>query len=454
MEFNKINNFLGDSSDKVPRFVTKKWIEIHPQSTSDFNTSKRIKFKTSMLRSDLCDYSEAYVWIKGDVTATDPIPNLIFNDYFAFKNNAPFISCVSKINNKLVENAEDLDVVMPMYNLLEYSKNYQKTSGSLFNYYRDEPSHDYFGGDTDDRDINISIDSNSKSFAYKTSLNDPLPLPLVDHKQTGNNIDLAVPLKHLGNFWRNLNVLLINCEISMELSWTDKSVLVRKAYREAKAATATAAAIAKIESPTDATFKITDCKLYVPVVTLATENENKLFEMLKSGFKRTVRWNTYMSYISNQAKNSNLSYLIDPTFEKVNRLFVLSFENEDDRRSYYKYYVPNVEIKNYNVLIDGNPFFELPVKNIEETYEKILQISDDNGYFTKGNLLDFNYFKEHYKMIAIDLSKQIALENKDMKQQINFIGSLDRVGRATMFFIIEKQEETVIEFSPNYTSIV
>ena len=192
----------------------------------------------------------------------------------------------------------------------------------------------------------------------------------------------------------------------------------------------------------------------MPVVTLSTENENKLFEMLKSGFKRVIKWNKYMSYISDQVKNSNLNYLIDPTFDKVNRLFVLSFENEDDRRSYYKYYVPNVEIKNCNVLIDGNPFFELPVKNIEETYEKILQISDDNGYFTRGYFLDFNYFKKHYKMIAIYLSKQIALENKDTRQQINFIGNLDFDGGATMFFIIEKQEETVIEFSLNYASIV
>ena len=92
MEFNKINNLLGDSSDKVARFVTKKWIEVHPQSTKDFNPNKQIKFKTPMLRSDLCDYSEAYVLVKGDVTATDPTPNIIFNDYFAFKNNAPFIS--------------------------------------------------------------------------------------------------------------------------------------------------------------------------------------------------------------------------------------------------------------------------------------------------------------------------------------------------------------------------
>ena len=247
--------------------------------------------------------------------------------------------------------------------------------------------------------------------------------------------------------------MLINCEVSLNLSWTDKCVLVSRSHRNEPNPQPNPPVNA-INSPSEAKFTMADCKLDVPVVTLSTENENKLFEMLKSGFKRTVKWNKYMSYISNQTKNSNLNYLIDPPFEKVNRLFVLSFENEDDRTSYYKYYVPKVEIKNYNVLIDENPFFELPVKNIEEAYEKILQISDDNGYFTRGNLLDFNYFKKYYQMMAIDLSKQIALENKDTKQQINFIGSLDREEGATMFFIIEKQEETVIEFSLNYASIV
>ena len=125
MEFHKINNFLGDSSDKVPRFVTKKWIEIHPQSTSDFNTSKQIKFKTSMLRSGLCDYSEAYVWVKGDVVAANQNDNDSFNKKFPFTNKALFISCISKINGKLVENAEDLDVVMPMYNLQKLWKNFR-----------------------------------------------------------------------------------------------------------------------------------------------------------------------------------------------------------------------------------------------------------------------------------------------------------------------------------------
>ena len=115
--------------------------------------------------------------------------------------------------------------------------------------------------------------------------------------------------------------------------------------------------------------------------------------------------------------------------------------------------MPSVEIKDYSVLIDGNAFFELPIKNIEETYEKIIQITDHSGYYTRGNLLDYEYFKEHYKLIAIDLRKQIELENKDIKQHINFIGNLERDNGA-MFFIIEKSEETIIEFLQNYASIV
>ena len=160
-----------------------------------------------------------------------------------------------------------------------------------------------------------------------------------------------------------------------------------------------------------------------------------------------------MSQMSNQNKNNNLNYLIDLTFSNVNRLFVLSFENEDDRTSYYQYYMPSVEIEDYNVLIDDNAFFELPVKNTEETYEKITHITD-HSYYTRGNLLDYEYFKEHYKLIVIDLSKKIELENKDIKQQINFIGNLERDDGAVMFFIIEKSEETVIQFLQNYASIV
>ena len=124
--------------------------------------------------------------------------------------------------------------------------------------------------------------------------------------------------------------------------------------------------------------------------------------------------------MSNQTKSNNLNYLIDPTFTNVNRLFVLTFENEDDRTSFSEYYVPKVEIKDFNVLVDGEPFFEISVKHKEEAYEAIIEITKNNNY-TTDNLLDYEYFKDHYKLIAIDLSKQIELENPDLKQQINFI---------------------------------
>ena len=128
--------------------------------------------------------------------------------------------------------------------------------------------------------------------------------------------------------------------------------------------------------------------------------------------------------MSNQTKNNNLNYLIDPTFTNVNKLFVLTFQNEDNRTSFSKYYVPKVEIKVFNVLIDEKPFFGIPVKNKEEAYEAIIEMSKNNDY-TTGNLLDYEYFKDHCQLIAIDLSKQIELENPDLKQQINFIGMLE-----------------------------
>ena len=127
----------------------------------------------------------------------------------------------------------------------------------------------------------------------------------------------------------------------------------------------------KIDAPSNVTFKITDTKLYVPVVTLSTEDDNNFLEQLKSGFKRTIKWNKYRSEITNQTKTNYLNYLIDPKFAKVNRLFVLSFENEEDRISFSKYYVPKVEIKDFNVLIDRKSFFDVAVKNKEEAMKKL-----------------------------------------------------------------------------------
>ena len=156
--------------------------------------------------------------------------------------------------------------------------------------------------------------------------------------------------------------------------------------------------------------------------------------------------------MSNQTKNNNLNHLIDPTFTNVNRIFVLSYENEDNRASFSKYYIPKVEINDFNVLIDGKPFFEISVKNKEEAYEAIIEMSKNNDH-TTGNLLDYEYFEDHYKLIAKDLSKQIEFGNPDLKQQINFIGRLEE-NNATMFFIIEKKEETTFDFSQNFVVVV
>ena len=164
MEYQKITNLLDATSDNVTRFITKKWVEIHDQSGSAedrYKPSKQIRFKTSMLRSDLCDYSDAYIVVKGDITLTKTNGRGIIdirNRFLAFKNNAPFTNCISKINNVLIDNAEDLDVVMPMYNLLECSKNYTKTTGSLWNYYRDEPN------DFPANNYNADPITNSESF--------------------------------------------------------------------------------------------------------------------------------------------------------------------------------------------------------------------------------------------------------------------------------------------------
>ena len=209
--------------------------------------------------------------------------------------------------------------------------------------------------------------------------------------------------------------------------------------------------------PTGLKFQIKYTKLYVPVVTLSKENDIELLEQLKTGFKTTIKWNKYISQMSVENNNNNLHYLIDPTFTNGNRLFVLSFEiieenniKKDCKNSFSHYYIPKVQIKDFNVLIDGKSFFDMSVKNDEKAYEKIIEMSNNNDY-TTGNLLDFGYFKKHYKLIAIDLSKQTKLKDP---QQINFIGKLAKNTGATMFFIIEKSEETTFNFSQNSVTIL
>ena len=156
--------------------------------------------------------------------------------------------------------------------------------------------------------------------------------------------------------------------------------------------------------------------------------------------------------MTTEAVNNNLNSLVDPTFTNVNRLFVLAYQNADDRKSFSQFYLPKVIVKDYNVIIDKLAFFDLPIKTEEETYEKIIDISRNNEY-TTDKLLDYDYFKKYYKLIAIDLSKQQVLQEiEDLIQQINFIGRLAEA--ANVFIIIEKKEHAIIEFSQNFANVL
>ena len=156
--------------------------------------------------------------------------------------------------------------------------------------------------------------------------------------------------------------------------------------------------------------------------------------------------------MTTEAINNNLNILIDPTFTNVNRLFVLAYQNADDRQSFYQFYLPNVMVKDFNVIIDKLTYFDLPIKTEEEAYEKIIDISRNNEY-TTGNLSNYDYFKKHYKLIAIDLRKQQVLkENEDLIEQINFLGRLENA--ANVFIIIEKKENTILEFSQNLANVI
>ena len=156
--------------------------------------------------------------------------------------------------------------------------------------------------------------------------------------------------------------------------------------------------------------------------------------------------------MTTEAVNNNLNILIDPTFTNANRLFVLAYQNADDRQSFSQFHLPNVMVKDCNVIIDKLAFFDLPIKTEEEGYEKIIDISRSNEY-TTGNLLDYDYFKKYYKLTAIDLSKQQVLqENEDLIQQINFTGKLEEA--ANVFIIIEKKENTILEFSQNLANVI
>ena len=168
MKYDKINNVLlseDNESEKLSKFVTRQYVKVNNSLLDTYDENKSNTFKTPMLRSNLCDYSNAYILVNGTVTVTGNHPRDRQNRPLILKNNAPFISCITRINGELIEDADDLDIVMPMYNLLEYSKSYRKTIRSLYNYYRDELSND----NDNDNFGNIKV-VNSKAFKYKNKI--------------------------------------------------------------------------------------------------------------------------------------------------------------------------------------------------------------------------------------------------------------------------------------------
>ena len=203
---------------------------------------------------------------------------------------------------------------MPMYNLIEYSDNYAKTSGSLWQYCKDIPARN-----NNNNNINFTEDNRTDSFNFKVKFTG----------QTGDDgtkdVEIMVPLKYLSNFWRTLEMPLINCEINL--------ILTRSS---------TCAIVSTDIANQVATFEITNTKLYVPVVTLSTQENAKLLQQLKSGFKKVINWNKYLSKPELLAQNPNLNHLVEPSFQGVNRLFLLAFSNDNYRISTKLYNLPNV----------------------------------------------------------------------------------------------------------------
>ena len=341
MEYQKIANLIDDASNQPSKFRTKNWVEINDESRGAYNAASQIKFKTTMLKSSLCDYSDAYILVKGTITINGRGGDAAARQAderdkgVAFKNFAPFINCISEINNTQIDNAKEIDIVMPMYNLIEYSDNYAKTSGSLWQYFRDEPDDDI---------------EDSESFKSKIKITGKTP-----NNNNVKDVEIMVPLKHLSYFWRTLEMPVINYEVNLILTWSSTCVITN--------------------SDGAGTFAITDTKLYVPVVTLSTQENTKFLQRLKSGFKRVINWNKYLSKPELLAQNPNLYQSIEPSFQGVNRLFVLVFSNDDYRTSHERYYLPIVEIKDYNIMINGGNFFDQPIKNNKVTYENIRKIA-------------------------------------------------------------------------------
>ena len=210
MEYQKIANLLHNTLDQPSKFRTKNWVEINDQSKKSYEAGSDIWFETTILRSNLCDYADAYIFVKGTITITgagnEDAAKRLDERYkgIIFKNYTPFTECKSRINGTDIDNVQDIDIVMLMQNLIEYSDNYSKTSGRLWQYYKDDP------------DVNIT---QSELFKSKIKITGKTPAD-------GNprDIEIIVSLKYLSNFWRTLEMLLINCKVNLILTWSKNYV--------------------------------------------------------------------------------------------------------------------------------------------------------------------------------------------------------------------------------------
>ena len=236
-------------------------------------------------------------------------------------------------------------------------------------------------------------------------------------------------LKYLSKFWKTLKMPLINCEVNLILTWSKDGVIV---YTNV--------------ANQGATFPINDTKPYVPLVTSSTQKCK--IPQLQSCVERKINWKKYLPKFEVLAQNPDLNYLVESSFQGIKRPFELTFEKDTQRISNKRYYLPNVETKYNNVMIDGKSFFDKPIKNNKITYENTRKMATCQGDdYTTGCLLDYTYHRDINKMIVIDLSKQQALDSgRKAIQQINFTANLDRAGDTRIFFILEEAKETALYF--------
>ena len=376
METQKIISLLNNSEDEYSKFATKKWYITGSESKGNYSHQNPITFLTKSSESSLCDYSDAYILVTGDIAVTGGDDNT----KVAFKNCAPFEKCKTEINETFVDEADIINITMPMYNLIEYSDNYSDTSESQWNFKRDEI----------EKDADLTL-NNASSFKYKANLIGDAVTDGANRKK--ENVKIAVPLKYLNNFWRSLEMPLINCKIEFSLKWYEECTLS--------------------SAGTAATFKITDAKLYVPIVTLRIDDNTKLSKLLNEGFKRSVYWNKYKVIFRNY-NNEYIREIIDASFQGVNNLLVLPYacgDNITNENSYRRYFLARIKITNCNIEIDGRNFYDQPINDSIKQYGEVKQISTGKGDdYTTGCLLDFAYFEKNYKIIAAGLRKQKALD--------------------------------------------